>query len=186
MVRGTSRTCRFRTDVAKAKALLAAAGTPKLSVSFMVPNNTEAMRAAQVIQAMAGEAGFDLKIEATEFARSLDLASKGDFEAYQIGWSGRTDPDGNIYNFVSCKAPPALNAARYCNQEVDAALDAARTMTAQADRMAQYAKVAAHTLDDRPLIYLYHPKYLYAANAKLSGFTPYSDGLIRPQEIKMQ
>jgi hypothetical protein len=28
---------------------------------------------------------------------------------YLNGWSGRTDPDGNLYNFVSCKAPPALN-----------------------------------------------------------------------------
>ena len=56
---------------------------------------------------MAAEAGFDIKIQATEFASSLDLAVKGDYEAYLIGWSGRTDPDGNIYNFVSCKAPPA-------------------------------------------------------------------------------
>ena len=84
------------------------------------------MRAAEVIQAMAAEAGFDIKIEATEFATSLDLAAKGDFEAYLIGWSGRTDPDGNIYNFVSCKAPPALNCRMYCNQDVDRDLAAAR------------------------------------------------------------
>ena len=75
---------------------------------------------------MAGEAGFDIKIQATEFASSLQLAVKGEFEAYMIGWSGRTDPDGNIYNFVSCKAPPALNTAHYCNADVDAELDAAR------------------------------------------------------------
>ena len=173
-------------DLAKAKALLAEAKAPKLTVNMMVPNGTELMRAAQVIQAMAGEAGFDIKIEATEFARSLDIASKGDFESYLIGWSGRTDPDGNIYNFVSCKAPPALNAVRYCNQEVDAELDAARTASDPAERMAHYKKVAQHTLDDRPIIYLWHAKWLYAMNAKLAGFGPYPDGLIRPQGIKMQ
>ncbi len=92
----------------------------------MVPNNPEILHAAQVIQAMAKRAGFDIKIQATEFASALQLAAKGDFEAFLIGWSGRTDPDGNIYNFVSCKAPPALNVAHYCNQDVDRELDAAR------------------------------------------------------------
>ena len=172
-------------DAAKAKALLAAAGVPKPSFTMMVPTNPETLRAAQVIQAMAGEAGFDIKIQATEFASSLDLASKGDYEAYLIGWSGRTDPDGNIYNFASCKGPPALNAARYCNPDVDAELDAARTAAAPAERMTHYAKVARQLLDDRPIIYLWHRKWLYAMNAKLSGFEPYPDGLIRPQGIKL-
>ena len=115
-------------DVAKAKQLLAAANAPHPVVKLMAPNNPEIMRAAEVIQAMAAEAGFDIRIEATEFATSLDLAAKGDFEAYLIGWSGRTDPDGNIYNFVACEAPPALNAARYCNPEVDRELEAARAI----------------------------------------------------------
>jgi peptide/nickel transport system substrate-binding protein len=116
----------------------------------------------------------------------LQLASKGDFEAYLIGWSGRTDPDGNIYNFVSCKAPPALNAGRYCNADVDRELDAARAVSARAERLAHYRKVAEHTLHDLPLTYLYHPKLLYAANARLTGFTPYPDGLIRPQGLQLK
>ncbi len=99
-------------DVAKAKALLAAAGVPHFSFTMMVPTNPETLRAAQVVQSMAAETGFDIKIQATEFASSLDLAAKGDYEAYLIGWSGRTDPDGNIYIFVSCKGPPALNTGQ--------------------------------------------------------------------------
>ncbi|MBV8779467.1 MAG: ABC transporter substrate-binding protein [Alphaproteobacteria bacterium] len=172
-------------DTAKAKALLAHAGAAKVSVTMMVPTNPETQRAAQVVQSMAAEAGFDIKIQATEFAASLDLASKGDYEAYLTGWSGRTDPDGNLYNFVSCKAPPALNSGHYCNQEVDAELDAARTAADAEERLSHYAKVAAHTLDDRPIIYLWHQKWLYAASAKLAGFEPYPDGLIRPQGIRL-
>jgi peptide/nickel transport system substrate-binding protein len=173
-------------DVAKAKALLAVAGAPHPSFTMMVPTNNETLRAAQVVQSMAAEAGFDIKIQATEFASSLDLAVKGDFEAYLIGWSGRTDPDGNIYNFVGCKAPPALNTGHYCNPDADAQLDAGRTAAAQAARMAAYAKLAAITLADRPIIYLWHQKWLYAMGAKLTGFTPYPDGLIRPQGIALQ
>jgi peptide/nickel transport system substrate-binding protein len=111
---------------------------------------------------------------------------KGDYEAYLIGWSGRTDPDGNIYNFVSCKAPPALNTPHYCNQDVDKELDAAREIEEPAERLAHYAKVAERTLADRPLIYLWHQKWLYAMNSKLAGFAAYPDGLIRPQGLRMQ
>jgi peptide/nickel transport system substrate-binding protein len=173
-------------DIAKAKQLLAAANAPHPSVALMVPTNPELLQAAQVIQSMAAESGFDIKIQATEFASSLDLASKGDFEAYLIGWSGRTDPDGNIYNFVSCKAPPALNSPHYCNQDVDRELEAARQAADPAERLPHYAKAAERVLADRPLTYLWHGKYLYAMTAKLAGFTPYPDGLIRPQGIKMQ
>jgi peptide/nickel transport system substrate-binding protein len=173
-------------DVSKAKALLAAVGAPNPVVTLMAPTTPEVQQAAQVIQAMAKESGFDVRIQATEFASSLQLASKGDFEAYLLGWSGRTDPDGNIYNFVSCKAPPALNPSRYCNRDVDHELDAAREAEPRMERLAHYRKVAEHTLQDRPLIYLYHAKLLYAANAKLTGFTPYPDGLIRPQGLRLE
>ena len=36
------------------------------------------------------------------------------------------------------------------------------------------------------IIYLYHPKWLYAHTARLSGFTPYPDGVIRPQGLQLQ
>jgi peptide/nickel transport system substrate-binding protein len=173
-------------DVAKAKALLAAAGAPHPTVSMLAANNTEVQRAAQVIQAMAAEAGFDIKLQIVEFTSSLDMTTKGDFETVLGGWSGRTDPDGNLYNFVGCKAPPALNTGRYCNEGVDAELDASRTAATPEERMTHYAKIAAHTLTDRPHIYLWHPKWLYAMTAKLSGFELYPDGLIRPQGIKPQ
>jgi peptide/nickel transport system substrate-binding protein len=173
-------------DVAKAKQLLAEAKVPNPSFTLMVPTNPETLQAAQVIQSMAAETGFDIKIQATEFASALDIAVKGDYEGFLIGWSGRTDPDGNIYNFVACKAPPALNTGHYCNQDVDKELDAAREAEAPPERLAHYAKVAERTLADRPLIYLWHQKWLYAMSARLAGFTPYPDGLIRPQGMKMQ
>jgi peptide/nickel transport system substrate-binding protein len=172
-------------DVVKAKALLSAARASNPVVAIVVPNTPEILQAAQVIQAMANETGFDIRIQATEFASSLQLSEKGDFEAFQIGWSGRTDPDGNIYNFVSCEAPPALNIARYCNQDVDRELDAARAVAEPTERFAHYRSVAEHTLEDLPIIYLYHNKWLWAFSRKLEGFAPSPDGLIRPQGLRL-
>ena len=83
----------------------------------------------------ASEAGFDVKIQSTEFATSLDMADKGEFEAYVLAWSGRADPDGNLYSFDACKQP--LNYAGYCKPEVDELLNAvahpARSGRAQED-----------------------------------------------------
>src|SRR4051812_13536413 len=50
-------------DIAKAKALLKEAGAPlPVSIDYMVPKGAENEAVAQVIQSMAAEAGFDLKI----------------------------------------------------------------------------------------------------------------------------
>src|SRR6202012_3977807 len=91
-------------DVVKAKTLLAAAGMPHPSATLVVENTPEQQRAAQVIQAMAGEAGFDLKIQAVELAAQLNAEVTGDFQLGLTNWSGRVAPDGNLYNFVGCKA----------------------------------------------------------------------------------
>src|SRR5690348_931281 len=84
-------------NVERAKALLKEAGVPNPSFTLMTPTTSDAQRVAQVVQAMAREAGFDVKIQSTEFATSLDQADKGEFDAYVLAWSGRADPDGNIF-----------------------------------------------------------------------------------------
>src|SRR6516165_8610697 len=74
-------------DVEKAKALLKEAGvTPPVRVDFMVPKGPEFEAAAQVIQSMAAEAGFDMKIRVTELATSLQQAEAGEFQAFLLNW----------------------------------------------------------------------------------------------------
>src|SRR6185295_1478927 len=108
-------------DVARAKALLKEAGVPNPSVTLMTPTTSDAQKIAQVVQAMVKEAGFDVKLQSTEFATSLDMADKGQYEAYVLAWSGRADPDGNIFSFDACKQP--LNYAGYCKPDVDEILN---------------------------------------------------------------
>src|SRR5471032_2924608 len=106
-------------DVAKAKALLKEAGvTTPLTLDFMVPNGPENRAVAEIMQSMAAEAGFDLKLRVTEFATSIKQAEDGDYQLYLFGWSGRADPDGNAFIIQACKA--SLNYAGYCDKDVDA------------------------------------------------------------------
>jgi peptide/nickel transport system substrate-binding protein len=169
-------------DVARAKALLAEAGVPNPTVTLMTPTTSDAQKIAQVVQAMVKDAGFDVKIQSTEFATSLDLADKGQYEAYVLAWSGRADPDGNVYSFDACKQP--LNYAGYCKQEIDDLLNKSRTAGDLAERKKAYDQIAAVVLKDRPIVYLFHRHWLWAYTAKLSGLRTIPDGLVRVQGLK--
>ena len=141
-------------DVAKAKALLAQAGVkPPVTIQLMVPNNPDQLQVAQVIQSMAAEAGFDVKLQATEFASSLQQSYDGNFELYQIGWSGRVDIDGNTYAFLHSNQ--RNNVSEYANPVVDQALDQARLITDVAQRRELYAKMWEQERQDLPIIYLW-------------------------------
>src|SRR5439155_3274888 len=136
-------------DVARAKALLKEAGVPNPTFTLVTPTTSDAQRIALVVQAMVRDAGFNVKIQSTEFATSLNMADKGDFEAYVLAWSGRADPDGNLYSFDACKQP--LNYAGYCVAEVDEMLNRSRTTLDPSERKKIYAELAAIVLKDRPI-----------------------------------
>jgi peptide/nickel transport system substrate-binding protein len=172
-------------DLAKAKALLKEAGVAlPVSVDFMVPKGAENEAVAQVIQSMAAEAGFDLKIRLIEFATSFKQAQAGEFQAFLIGWSGRIDPDGNSYVFLHTKAPQ--NDGGYSSPEADKALEDARLITDAAQRKAIYEKLTKTVLSDVPLIYLYHRKLLIAHTTKLEGYKQMPDGLVRVIGLKLK
>jgi peptide/nickel transport system substrate-binding protein len=172
-------------DLARAKALLKEAGiTPPVTVDLMVPKNVETETVAQVIQSMAGEAGFDIKLRVTEFATSLKQAEAGEYQAFILDWSGRIDPDGNSYVFHKSKAP--LNYAFYSNPDVDRLLEDARLVTDMAQRKSLYEKMTKSILEDEPIIYLYHRKLLIAHTAKLEGYKQMPDGLVRVVGLKLK
>lgn len=172
-------------DVAKARALLREAGvTGPVQVEMTIPNNPDLRQVGEVIQAMVKEAGFELKLNAMEFASSLQAANRGDFETYLVAWSGRVDPDGNIWTFSHSGG--GQNDGKYSNPEVDRLLDEARGVTDPAARRALYAKVWEIALrQDRHRMYLWHRKNIVAHSTRLSGFVPVADGLIRPQDLRL-
>jgi peptide/nickel transport system substrate-binding protein len=171
-------------NIAKAKALLKEAGVVNPVFTLMTPTTSDGQRVAQVVQAMAKEAGFDVKIQSTEFATSLNLADKGQFDAYVLAWSGRADPDGNLFSFHACKQP--LNYAGYCKPEVDELLNKSRSVRDPAERAKIFEQVAAQVAKDRPVVYLFHRNWLWAYNKKLTGVRAIPDGLMRVQGLQFK
>ncbi len=171
-------------DVAKAKALLAQSGAKlPVVVDLTVTNSADQVQTGEVLQSMAAEAGFDVKVRAMEFAASLDADDRGDFAAHLIGWSGRADADGNLFNFLHTGAP--LNVAGYSSKEVDAWLDEARAVTDVKARQALYGKIAVAHMTDVPLMYLYINKWITGMSTRVDGYIPIADGMIRPQGITL-
>jgi peptide/nickel transport system substrate-binding protein len=172
-------------DIEKAKALLKEAGVAApVTVDMMVSKGSENEAVAQVIQSMAAEAGFDLKIRVIEFATSLKEAQAGNFQIYQINWSGRIDPDGNSYVFLHSGAPQ--NDGGYSSPEADKLMEDARLVADPAERKAIYEKLTRILLNDEPIIYLYHRKWLIAHIKKLEGYRQMPDGLVRVVGLKFK
>jgi peptide/nickel transport system substrate-binding protein len=170
-------------DVAKAKALLAAAGVPHPGFTLTAGNGTTDLQVAQTLQAMAAEAGFDIKIQATEAATMVQNNTSGNYQAALAIWSGRPDPDGNISIWIACDG--FLNWAKYCDPELDRLLSAARATSDAGERAQLYAKASDIYLAARPELVLYHFKWLWGVSRKVTGFVPNPDGLIRLAGVKI-
>ena len=169
-------------DVEKAKALLKEAGIDRLKLEFGAANTPVVLQAAQMMQAMVAEVGFDISIKATEFATLLDEESTGKYVLARTDWSGRVDPDGNIHQFVTCKG--GLNDTKYCNPEVDKLLNEARVSTDNAARKKNYDAAAKILNDELPVIYFGHQAWIWGLNKKVTGFVPTADGMIRLVGVK--
>jgi peptide/nickel transport system substrate-binding protein len=169
-------------NVEKAKALLKEAGHSKVSVEVFITNNPVHAQIGQVIQAMAAEAGIDVQIRSTEFASQLRDQQQGKFQLSRVGWSGRSDPDGNLHQFVTTKGNQ--NDGRYSNAEVDRLLDQARTIYDPAERKKLYDAAQVILQDELPLIYLYNETVFFAMRSNISGFVISPDGMIRLAGMK--
>ncbi|MDP9096072.1 MAG: ABC transporter substrate-binding protein, partial [Pseudomonadota bacterium] len=171
-------------DVAAAKALLQAAGVKlPVTVRLTVPNNPDLRQVGEVIQSMASEAGFDVQITANEYASALTAATSGEFEAFLTAWSGRVDPDGNVYSFLHTGG--ALNDGKYSNPDVDRTLEAARAVANVGQRRDLYAQMYQQEAKDLPIMYLWYQKIIVGMQAKVQGYHQVPDGIVRLQDVSM-
>lgn len=164
-------------DPVQAKKLVQQSGISNPTVHLMVPVGTVALRQAQFMQAEEEAVGIHVTIDSTDFVTSLSKADAGTYDTFQIGWSGRVDPDGNIYQFVGTTG--SQNDSGYSNPRLDLILNNARKAATDKARQTLYRAAQQIMLNDRPLIYLYHLVNRAGLSKQLSGVTLYPDTLLR-------
>ncbi|WP_372622372.1 ABC transporter substrate-binding protein [Falsiroseomonas sp.] len=171
-------------DPARARALLREAGHDRVSFTLKVPNQPVESQVAQIIQAMAAEGGFDIRLEILESAAMVAATRRGDYEAAIAIWSGRPDPDGNVSFWLASDG--FINWGKYSNPRLDTLLAQARGVTATAERQRLYREAARIWMAERPHLMLYHHRWFWAMRSDLQGFEPSPDGIIRLSGLRLQ
>jgi peptide/nickel transport system substrate-binding protein len=167
-------------DLARQK--LREGGQPNgFSFTLKITPGRQPQQVAQVIQSMAGEVGIKVNIEIVEFGALLAQLDAFQFEASLLGWSGRPDPDANIYGFFVTGG--GLNNSAYANPKLDALLDAARILTTNDQRRRAYTDVMNTLNDDLPYLFMWWPKDYKVLSPKLQGFVHVPDGMMRFRHV---
>ncbi|GGO44186.1 ABC transporter substrate-binding protein [Streptomyces daqingensis] len=174
---GTETRCPGR-DLERARRLLKEAGEKgRVPVELTISNTVEDMRLGQVVQAMAKDAGFQVRLRPTEFTTLLEHADKGDFEAVSVGWSGRLDPAGNIDAFAGTLG--SENRSGISDERIDGLIEDGRRTSDPAERKKIYRDLTEAVNGQYGLIYLYRQRNYVVANEDVAGLRVYGDGLIR-------
>jgi peptide/nickel transport system substrate-binding protein len=98
-------------------------------------------------------------------------------------WSGRPDPDGNIYQFFKTTPGTSLNWSGISNPQIDGILDKTREISSQADRKKLYSELTRILQDELPMIYTVHPIEPKAFSPKVMGYEPVPDGMMRFKDV---
>lgn len=165
-------------DVEAARALLEEAGVPTpVEVGLLVLNDTLSSRRAELIQAQAAEAGFEVRVDATESGTLISNAAEGTFDAVILTWSGRVDPDANVSVFQATDG--SQNFAKASDPEIDDLLEQAKATADVDERKAIYGEVWELATQRGNEVVLAIPTLLVGHQDDVEGLEIYGDGLIR-------
>jgi peptide/nickel transport system substrate-binding protein len=172
--------CYKTAQVKAAQRLVDSSGISKpIEVTMTIGTDPVAARFGALVQAETARVGFKVTLAPTEFVTALGRADAGNFQTFAVGWSGRIDADGNVYQFVHSKG--SQNDSGYVDPLVDLTLDNARKAATLKSRITSYHAFIRRALRDLPLIYLYHPVNRHGVTRKVTGVQVFGDGLIRAQ-----
>ncbi|MDR3372691.1 MAG: ABC transporter substrate-binding protein [Ancalomicrobiaceae bacterium] len=166
----------LKTDLPAARALLAKTGLAlPIAVSLTVTNDLAQVRAAEILQAQAARAGFKVDIQRTDLTSLITLLKRRTFDLAISPWSGRSDPDGNLFGFFTRSG--SANFSGYSSPSVDDLLQKGRTALDLTTRARLYRQAEAEIAEDAPVLFLAFPAMLQAADASLD-WIQYPDGAL--------
>jgi peptide/nickel transport system substrate-binding protein len=167
-------------SIATAKERLAAAGHPGgFEFTLIILPGQQRVALAQAIQAMAEDAGIHVKIQTEEQGTFVSDVTKMQAQSGVIEWSGRPDPDFDIYPFVTQSGIGAFNYVGYTGDKMQTILDAARYLNDMSQRRRAYRQASEILADDVPYVPLFFPKEYKLVSTRLRGFIQVPDGMMR-------
>lgn len=175
----------YQRDVERAQELLTEAGfADGVAFTITVTNSPIQVRIAEIVQAQASEAGFDVDIRQVDATSLITVLRSRDFDASWAPWSGRPDPDGNMYNYFTIDG--TNNFAGWNSEEVDQLLNEARVTLDQEQRAELYQQAQAIIAEEAPLIFFHHDAILQALSSNVEGYRQWPDGAFHLEGVRLQ
>jgi len=166
-------------DPEKARSLLSEAGwDPEKELRFIVPTgNLVRELSADIIEANLADIGVKAKIDKMDFSMLMSLYADGDYDLGLMGWTGTLDPDVR-WQFHS---DGQYNFSHYSSQKLDELLEQGVSVAATTERKQFYDKFQVQLLEEAPIVPLYRPLQLMAADKRLHNASgiPTQEGLLR-------
>ncbi|MEO6828649.1 MAG: ABC transporter substrate-binding protein, partial [Acidobacteriaceae bacterium] len=164
-------------DAGHAKQLLLQAGVAMpLAVTITVTNSPQMVRIAQIIQAQANTAGFAITIKQIDATSLLSVLQQHQFDVCMSPWSGRYDPDGNMFFYFTKGGPN--NFPGWNDDQVTSLLVQARSSTDRPKRVQLYHEAQDRVGEQAPMLFLHFDAIVQASIAKLK-WTQYPDAVFR-------
>ena len=148
-----------------------------IKVSFQMQATPVNIRLGELIQTQIAEAGFELELMPFDNATALQNQVNGNFDVSLGRWSGRVDPDANIYRFQHSTG--ADNYGKASDPEIDDLLDECRAEYDSGQAKAIYAQVGKRCEPDATRSPPARSPVLRPHDAAVQGYDLYVDGMPR-------
>ena len=162
-------------DPDTARNLLEAAGVKNLKTDIWAmpvqrPYNPNARRMAELIQADWAKIGVTAEIKSYEWGEYRERIRAGEHETALLGWTGDNgDPDNFMFVLLGCAAAKS-NVARWCNEEFDGYLRAAKKTSDQAERTKLYMKAQVVFKQEAPWFTVAHSVQFRPVRKEVKNF----------------
>ncbi len=164
------------------KDLLAKGGKPDgFSFKLQIGTSPVNEQFGAVIQNMLKPYGIQVELEKIEFGTMLENGANHKFQALQLGWSGRPDPDQSFFDFVVTGQPN--NYAAISNPNLDNLAKQARVELDPAKRKVIYDQAMEIVHDESEYVHIYHDFNRFGVSKKVTGFEYIPDGIIHTQKL---
>ena len=172
-------------DLAAAKKLLADAGYPDgfetdlWAMPVQRPYNPDARRIAELMQSDLAKIGVKARVVSYEWGEYRKRAQAGEHGMAQLGWTGDNgDPDNFFVPLAGCAAARSGggNIAKWCNQEFEALVNKAVTLTDQAERAKLYEQAQVIMREEAPFFMIAHSVAFQPMRKEVTGYvmSPFS------------
>ena len=169
-------------DLARARQKLAEGGASGgFKFTLNIVNTPVDLKLVQIVQDNLKKIGVDVEIALLEIGAWVEKRKAGQFDGAESLWSGRPDPDGNVFSHLTTGG--ANNWGKYSNPRVDELLHQARSAPKPPDRKRLYAEAVRLLVDDAPLVFLYHDAWTKAWEERVQSYVEVPDGRMRLERV---